>query len=37
MKVLVFTEGTVLMPKRALGLSREEVVEQSRLAGMQRE
>lgn len=37
MKLLVFTEGTVLMHKSAHGLSRKEVVEQSRKEGIQRE
>lgn len=37
MKILVFTEGTVTMPKVAEGVSREERVKQSNLAGIQRE
>lgn len=37
MKILVFTEGTILLPKSAIGLSREEIVEQSRQEGIQRE
>lgn len=37
MKILVFTEGTVLLPKSALGLKREDVVELSRKEGIQRE
>lgn len=37
MKILVFTEGTILLPKSALNLSREEIVELSRKQGVQRE
>jgi hypothetical protein len=37
MKILIFTEGTIIMHKSAKGLSREEIVEQSRLEGIQRE
>ncbi|MBI2543155.1 MAG: hypothetical protein HYW24_03145 [Candidatus Aenigmarchaeota archaeon] len=37
MKILVFTEGTVIMHKAAEGHTREERVEQSRLGGIQRE
>lgn len=37
MKILVFTEGTVLMHKSAKGFSGEKIVEQSRLEGIQRE
>lgn len=37
MKILVFTEGTVLMYKSAKGLSRGEIVEKSRKEGIQRE
>lgn len=36
MKILVFTEGTILMNKASEGLSREEIVEQSRIEGIQR-
>lgn len=35
MKILVFTEGTILMHKGAEGLSRQEIVEQSRGYGIQ--
>jgi hypothetical protein len=37
MKVMVFTEGTVLLHKSGEGLPREEVVEQSKKEGIQRE
>lgn len=37
MKILVFTEGTIIMHKSAENLSRAERVEQSRLIGIQRE
>ena len=37
MKILVFTEGTILTPKISEGLNREEVVEQSKIEGIQRE
>lgn len=37
MKILVFTEGTVLMHALAKGVSREERVKQSQAAGIQRE
>lgn len=37
MKILVFTEGTVLMHALAKGVSREERVKQSKAAGIQRE
>ncbi|MBI4991577.1 hypothetical protein HZB96_05820 [Candidatus Gottesmanbacteria bacterium] len=37
MKILVFTEGTVIMHRNAKGVSREEAVRQSRLAGIQQE
>jgi len=37
MKILVFTEGTVIMHKSAENVTREERVEQSRLVGIQRE
>lgn len=37
MKILVFTEGTILTPKISEGLNRDEVVEQSRREGIQRE
>lgn len=37
MKILVFTEGTILTHKISEGLSREKIVEQSRKEGMQRE
>ena len=37
MKILIFTEGTILTPKISEDLSREEVVEQSKIEGIQRE
>ncbi len=37
MKIMVFTEGTVLMHKSAEGKDREQIVEQSRREGIQRE
>lgn len=37
MKILVFTEGTILLPKSSQGLTREEIVKQSRKEGIQRE
>lgn len=37
MKILVFTEGTIIMHKSAENFSREERVEQSRMVGIQRE
>jgi len=37
MKVLVFTEGTVLMHASAKGVSRQDRVKQSKAAGIQRE
>ena len=37
MKILIFTEGTILTPKISEGLNREEVVEQSKMEGIQRE
>jgi len=37
MKILVFTEGTILTAKISEGLNREEIVEQSRIEGIQRE
>lgn len=37
MKILVFTEGTVIMPESFKNLSREERVKQSQEAGIQRE
>jgi hypothetical protein len=37
MIILIFTEGTILMHKKGFGLSREERVKESSIAGMQRE
>ncbi|MBI5356478.1 hypothetical protein HZB78_02595 [Candidatus Collierbacteria bacterium] len=37
MKILVFTEGTILTFKISKGLNREEIVEQSRIEGIRRE
>lgn len=37
MKILVFTEGTVIMHGNAKGVSRDEAVRQSKLAGIQQE
>src|SRR3989338_11693304 len=37
MKILVFTEGTIIMHESAENLSREKRVEQSRMVGIQRE
>ena len=37
MKILVFTEGTILTPKISEGLSRNQIVEQSKIEGIQRE
>jgi hypothetical protein len=37
MKILIFIEGTILMHQSAQGLSRKEIVKQSRSAGIQRE
>lgn len=37
MKILVFTEGTVIMHGNAKGVSRDEAVRQSRQAGIQQE
>lgn len=37
MIILIFTEGTILMPKMGLGVSREVRVRQSKIAGMERE
>lgn len=37
MKILVFTEGTILTPKISEGLNRDEIVEQSKTEGVQRE
>lgn len=37
MKILVFTEGTILTPKISEGLNRDQIVEQSKTEGIQRE
>lgn len=37
MKILVFTEGTIIMHGNAKGVSRDEAVRQSKLAGVQQE
>lgn len=37
MKILIFTEGTIIMHGNAKGVSREGAVEQSKLAGIQQE
>ena len=37
MKILVFTEGTIIMHGNAKGVSRDEAVRQSKLAGIQQE
>lgn len=37
MKILVFTEGTIIMHGNARGVSRDEAVRQSKLAGIQQE
>src|SRR3989338_2191177 len=37
MKILVFTEGTIIMHRNAKGVSREEAVRQSKHAGVQQE
>ena len=37
MKILVFTEGTILMHRNAKGVSRDEAVRQSKQAGIQQE
>lgn len=37
MTILIFTEGTILMHKKGINISREERVRQSKLAGIERE